>query len=210
MASKHFDSSPHHPFASQTNNQRTFSSKPSVSRSSTKSKLQADFEPCVYSVVCGRGKNNFNRVGNRRFRILASTFAERYSVSDNKAAKSAIVSELIAAIHQAGGHFCKYESGAWFEVGNFYAREKAGALLRDLLHTQYSSSNQSKIARRRDRRRQKPNQKQPPGQKRTEFEGTGDSDDSSTTSSCWGRSKDSLGFEYWLEEPDDFYDIDVF
>jgi hypothetical protein len=37
-----------------------------------------------------------------------------------------------------------------------------------------------------------------------------DSDDSSTTSSCWGRSKDSLGFEYWLEDSDDFFEIDVF
>jgi hypothetical protein len=208
MASNHFDSGPR-PFASQTSNQRAFSFEPPASSTPKKSKLQADFQPSDYSVVCGRGKHNFNHVGNRRFRILASTFTERYSVSDSKAAKSAIVSELIAVIRQAGGQFCKYESGAWFEVGNHYAREKAGALLRDLLHTQYSSSNQSKIARRRDRR-QKPNKKQPSGQKRIEIEETSDSDDFSTTSSCWGRSKDSLGFEYWLEASDDFYDIDVF
>jgi hypothetical protein len=130
MASNHFDSGPR-PFASQTSNQRAFSFEPPASSTPKKSKLQADFQPSDYSVVCGRGKHNFNHVGNRRFRILASTFTERYSVSDSKAAKSAIVSELIAVIRQAGGQFCKYESGAWFEVGNHYAREKAGALLRD-------------------------------------------------------------------------------
>jgi hypothetical protein len=208
MATSHFDSSPH-PFASQTNNQRTISSKPSVSRSSRKSKLRADFEPSGYSVVCGRGKTNSNHVGNRRFRILASIFIETYSQADSKKAKSAIVSDIITAIRQGGGNFCTYESGAWFDVGHRDARKKVGALLRDLLHTQYSSSNQSKSARRRDRR-QKPNKKQPSGQKRIEVEGTGDTDDSSTTSSCWGRSKDSLGFEYWLEESDDFFDIYVF
>jgi hypothetical protein len=34
------------------------------------------------------------------------------------------------------------------------------------------------------------------------------SDASSTSSLRWGSTKDSLGFEYWLE--DDFFDIDVF
>jgi hypothetical protein len=39
---------------------------------------------------------------------------------------------------------------------------------------------------------------------------TDDSDDCSTTSSCWGSTEESLGFQYWLEEPDDFFEIDVF
>jgi hypothetical protein len=189
------------------NSQRTSSSEPFAS-ASKKIQLRVQFQPSNYSVVCGRGKNSFNHVGNRRLRILASMFIETYSEAESKTAKSAIVSEIITAIRQAGGNFCKYESGAWFEVGNHYAREKVGALLRDLLHTQYRSSAKAKIALRKTVRKQKQNQNPQSGPKQVEV--TEDSDDSSTTSSCWGRSKNSLGFEYWLEESDDFFDIDVF
>jgi hypothetical protein len=206
MTSKHADFSPG-ALASQTNNQGTSSSEPPSSGSKT-SRLRAEFQPSDYSVVCGRGKDSFNHVGNRRFRILAGMFIERYSQVDSKAAKSAIVSEIITMIRQADGNFCRFQNGAWFEVEDQYAREKVGALLRDLLHTQYRSSAKAKLARRRKTVKKKDNQNQRSDQKRAE--GTGDSDDSSTTSGCWGKSKDSLGFEYWLEAPDDFFEIDVF
>jgi hypothetical protein len=115
----------------------------------TGSQLGIDFEPSDYSVICGRGKENFNHVGNRRFRILTSMSMERYSRTDNnKATKSAIVSEIVAIVRQAGGNFCKYKRGEWYEVGDYYAREKVSSLLRDLLHTQYRSSAKAKIARR--------------------------------------------------------------
>jgi hypothetical protein len=115
----------------------------------TGSQLGIDFEPSDYSVICGRGKENFNHIGNRRFRILTSMSMERYSRTDNnKATKSAIVSEIVAIVRQAGGNFCKYKTGEWYEVGDYYAREKVSSLLRDLLHTQYRSSAKAKIARR--------------------------------------------------------------
>jgi hypothetical protein len=206
MASNHADFSPG-AFASQTNNQGTSSSEPPLSGSKT-SQLRVGLQPSEYSVVCGRGKYSFNHVGNHRFRILAGMFIERYSRAGTKAAKSAIVSEIIAVIRQAGGNFCKYQNGAWFDVGDHYAREKVSALLRDLLHTQYRSSAKAKVGRRLKNVKKKDNQNPQSGQK--QVEGTEDSDDSSTTSGCWGRSKNSLGFEYWLEESDDFFDIDVF
>jgi hypothetical protein len=168
-----------------------------------RSQLRVEFQPSNYSVICGRGKDSFNHAGNRHFRILASMFIERYSQADSKAAKSVIVSEIIKVIRQAGGNFCSYKRGAWFEVGDHHAREKTSALLRDLLPTQYRSSAKAKLDRKK-----KDKQNPKSGQKRVEH--TEDSDDSSTTSSCWGRSKNSLGFEYWLEESDDFFDIDVF
>jgi hypothetical protein len=134
-------------------------------------------------------------------------FIERYSEADSKGAKSAIVSEIIAVIRQAGGDFCKNKKGAWFEVGDHCAREKVSALLRDLLHTQYRSSAKAKVGRRQ-KTGKKGKQHQKP--KQVEVEGTEVSDDSSTTSSCWGTGENSLGFEYWLEDSDDFFDIDVF
>jgi hypothetical protein len=209
MASNHIEPLSAASAMQTTKHQQTSSSEPSTS-ASKQTQLRVD-QPCDYSVVCGRGKDSFNHAGNRRFRILASMFIGRYSEADSKRAKSAIVSEIIAVIRQAGGDFCKYEGGGWFEVGDHCAREKVSALLRDLLHTQYRSSAKAKVGRRQKSvRKQKPNQNQSSSQKLVELKESEDSDDSSTTSSCWGKSKDSLGFEYWLEESDDFFDIDVF
>jgi hypothetical protein len=216
MASNHFESSPS-ALASQSNNkQRKSPSEPSTSG--------IEFPLSNYSVVCGRGKISFNHVGNRRFRILTGMFVERYSRADSRSAKSVIVSDIIAVIHQAGGMFCKYHRGVWAEVGDHQAREKVGSLLRDLLHTQYRSSAKAKVGRRWsmqndqdqqsvqakvDRRWSMPqHQDQQSDQKLVD--NTDDSDDCSTTSSSWGSTKESLGFEYWLEEPADFFDIDVF
>jgi hypothetical protein len=208
MASYHFHSGPG-PFASQTNNRRLTSSSEPSTFPHKQAQLRVDFKPCAYSVVCGRGIHTFYHVGNHRFRILARKFVVRYSQADTRVAKSAIVSEILALVRQAGGIFCKYKRGVWLEVGDRNAREKVGASLRDLLHTQYKSSTKARAERRRRNRKtvkQQQNQDQLSDQKRVDD--TPLSDDSSTTSSCWGRSKDSLGFEYWLEE--NYFDIDVF
>jgi hypothetical protein len=191
--------------ASQSSIKHASSAKPSTSCSKTGAQLGADFQPSDYSVLCCRGKDSVNHVGNRRFRILASMYVEKYSQADSKAAKSVIVSEIITAIRKSGGNFCKFKRGAWFEVGVHYAREKVSALLRDLLHTQYRSSNKSKIATRRARKQR---QNQQSGQKLVAVDGAADSDDSSLSSSCWGSSKDHLGIEHSPEY--DFFDIDVF
>ena len=208
MASNHFDSRPD-AFASQTDNhQLTSSSEPSAFPPKKQAQLRMKFKPSDFSVVCGRGMETFNHVGNRRFRILVRMSIERYSQADTRAAKSIIVSEIIALIRRAGGIFCKYKRGVWLEVGARHAREKVGPSLRDLLHTQYRSSSKARAGRRRARKtvKQQQDQNQRSGQK--QVDNSQHSDDSSTTSSCWGRSKDSLGFEYWLEEK--YFDIDVF
>jgi hypothetical protein len=223
MASYHFETIPGSFMSQTTSNQRRCSSKPPASSASKKTQLRVGFQPCDYSVVCGRGKDSFNHGGNRRFRMLAGMFIETYSEADNKAAKSAIVSKILTVIRQAGGHFCKYTRGAWFDVGDHHAREKVSALLRDLLHTQYRSSAKAKLGRQQIVRKQKQYQNSQSSDQKLvegsedsddsstkEVEGSEELDDSSTTSSCWGRSKDSLGFEYWLEESDDFFNIDVF
>jgi hypothetical protein len=205
MSWNHFNPS-YGAFASQSNNQRTSSSEPSASGSKN-TQLRVVFQPSEYSVLCGRGKESFNHAGNRRFRILAGMYIERYSQAGTKAAKSDIVSEMIAVIHTAGGNFCKNESDAWVEIADHKAREKVSGLMRDLLHTQYRSSAKAKVGRRKKIVKEKQPQSLS-GQERVA--GTGDLDESSTTSSCWGQSKDSLGFEYWLEDSDDFFVIDVF
>jgi hypothetical protein len=230
MASHHYEPIPVTFTSQPTEYQQAFSCEPpAASGSSKKRQLRVGFQPCDYSVVCGRGKDSFNHAGNRRFRILAGMFIDTYSKANSKAAKSAIVSEMIAVIRQAGGYFCKYErdTDTWFQVGDHCAREKVSALLRDLLHTQYRSSAKAKIDRRQNtvRKHQQSNapaaaaenlhqhqhQSAGPKQQRVE-DGTEDhSDNCTTTSSCWGNNKNSSGFEDWLtEESDDFFDIEVF
>jgi hypothetical protein len=118
-------------------------------------------------------------------------------------------------IRQAGGHFCKYEKGAWFEVGDRCAREKVSAYFRDMLHTQYRSSAKAKTILRRDRNRNKrQTQIQQHSQELVDDTGAYSEDDSSMSSSCWGSTTDSLGsdhslwFDYSLEI--EFFDVDVF
>jgi hypothetical protein len=105
------------------------------------SPLGADFIPSDYSVICGRGKDSYDHIGNYHFRELATLFVARYSRASSKIEKSEIVSEMVNMIQQAGpgGIFCKFEKGAWFKVSDIYAREKASALLRDLVQSKQGS-----------------------------------------------------------------------
>jgi hypothetical protein len=215
MASNHSDSSPG-AFASHSNNhQQTSHFEPSASGSKT-TQFLVEFQPCDYSVICGRGKSSFNHVGNRRFRLLSSMFIEKYSQADTRLAKSAIVTEIINVIREVDGHFWRFKGGAWFEVGYDQARDKVGACLRDLLHTQYRSSSKAKMAIRANVKagNRKENQSQHSYEKLVDDTQLSDdsstSSTSSTSSSSWGSTKDSLGFEYWLEKSEDFFVIDVF
>jgi hypothetical protein len=194
-------------FMPNSNNKGTSDLEQSVYGSRTGAQLGApeNFQPSDYSVLFCRGKDSANHVGNCRFQSVCSTYAERYSRTDSKPAKSGIVSEIITAFRQAGGNFFKNKNGAWFEAGDQYVRIKVSAVLRNMLHNDYRSSNKSKTAIRRARRKQSKNKlsSQKP------VDGTGDSDDSSLSSSCWGGSDDILSLQH-SPEYDFFFDIDVF
>jgi hypothetical protein len=202
MASKQFDQGPD-PVLLLANNP---SEMPAYSPRTERSQLGVDFQPCDYSVICGRGNASSNHTGNRRFRVIASMFVEKYSLAGCNKHKSTIAANIVAMIRQGGGSFCKYEHGAWFEVGDYYAREKVGTLFHDmLLDTQYRSSAKAKTTRSKDRRKRNKTKTQQYGQELVDD--TGHSDDSSM-SSFEGSSTDSLGFDNSLEL--DFFDIDVF
>jgi hypothetical protein len=212
MATNVFDHGPDH-VSLQDNSLRAYTSELSAFGPQTgRSQLGVDFQPSDLSVICGRGKDSYNHAGNRCFRILASVFVERYSRADSRTAKSALVLIIVSMIRQVGGHFCKYEKGAWFEVGDRCAREKVSAYLRDMLYSQYRSSAKSKIILRRDRNRNKRKMQmqiqQHSQQQLVDSAGGDHSDDSSMSSSCWGSSLEFMGFGNLLD--DDFFDIEVF
>lgn len=118
-----------------------------------KNTLPQDYDPGNYDVMCGKGKDCFNSVGNRRFRVIVDLHLEKYSLATKKSAKSHIVSEVVHTIHSAGGRFIKKEEDRWVEISDSAAREKVGALFRDTLHFQYRSSGKAKTARRQQHRR---------------------------------------------------------
>jgi hypothetical protein len=81
--------------------------------------------PGPYDVVCARGSEARNHVGNRRFRDLIKSNIDRYSQAATKIEKSSIVSAVIDAIRRdsPGGGFVKEIDGKYFEVGDHAARE---------------------------------------------------------------------------------------
>jgi hypothetical protein len=183
-----------------------------LSGSSTKTwrlQLEADFQPSKYSVICGRGKASYDHAGNHRLRNLASMFVEKYSLTDCKQYKSTIASHIVARTREMGGEFCKYEQGAWFEVGDHFARGKVSAMFRDMLHTQYRSSAKAKTTRRRVQiKRKKITKTQQYSRQLTAATRQWDDSSSTPSSECSDSSTDSLGFDYSLDL--DFFDIDVF
>jgi hypothetical protein len=200
MASNQFGHGPNAiPLQANSNNAK-YASKPFAAGSKTgRSQLGDDFQPSVYSVICGRGKETFNHVGNCSFHILTSFFLESYSRDVRKTFRAVIISEIVAMIRQAGGNFCRYEEGSWFEVGDSCARKKVSNVFRDLMQTQQQCSikvaKKQNLARRRARTLNKKQNQQ-------SVQGTGHSDDSSAASSpsCWGSNTDSLVGPYLLDD----------
>jgi hypothetical protein len=197
-----------HAKPSWAHSDRTSASKlASLTRKAGRLQLGVDFQPTKYSVICGRGRSAFDHTGNQRLRMIASTFVADYSQASKKLTKSAIVSNTVATIRRGGGHFCKYENGSWFEVGEFFAHAKVSAFFRDRLHEQYRSSTKAKITRRK----QKDAHTQQYYQQLVDGTGylndsTRHLDDYSIMSSRSESSNDSLGFPYSMEV--DFFDID--
>ena len=132
----------------------TFNFFKNPKKKQTNAPLPLDFKPFPYSVICGRGKACSESVGNRRLKVIASTFLEKYATASNKEEKSSIVTEIIDIIEDAcpdqRGTFIRLNNdGRWWVVDAMVAREKVGSLMRDMLHNKYKSSSKSKQARRR-------------------------------------------------------------
>lgn len=116
-----------------------------------KIKLSPDFEPNPYTVLCGRGREYYDSIGNRRFRVLVGQYLERYSHARTKAEKTRLVWNVVETIRTAGGGFVQRTiRGDWYDIGEDAAREKVGAQFRDCLYKQYKSATRSRgVAARR-------------------------------------------------------------
>ncbi len=120
---------------------------------STLNFLAEDFQPSIQDVVCGRGKKCYSHAGNELFKTRVEKVLDEYSRAKTKLDKSAVLNRVVADVRRAspGGGFVKQDdSGRWYEVGDFLAREKTSQAFRDALHERYKSSNVSKKKRRKE------------------------------------------------------------
>jgi hypothetical protein len=133
--------------------------------------LPEDYAPGNDDVICGRGKKCYTHVGNERFRRRVISMLDEYSRARSKQDKSCVLSDVVEQVRLAspsGGFVKQDDSGRWYEVGDFLAREKTSQAFRDALHDHYKSSNVAKKKRRQEEQAQSTNKMQ--RYARSEFE----------------------------------------
>ncbi|CAB9514805.1 Nitrilase family, member 2 [Seminavis robusta] len=117
--------------------------------------LPAGWVPDKWSVVCGRGREPFEHVGNRRLRVLVDCHMEKYEKATTKMKKSTIVTSIVEAVRNGSevGGFVKRNpvNGQWFEVGDALAREKVGQALREAIAAMNPYRYQTKKVRRKQK-----------------------------------------------------------
>eukprot|EP00429_Kryptoperidinium_foliaceum_P008799 CAMPEP_0176007336 /NCGR_PEP_ID=MMETSP0120_2-20121206/3181_1 /TAXON_ID=160619 /ORGANISM="Kryptoperidinium foliaceum, Strain CCMP 1326" /LENGTH=268 /DNA_ID=CAMNT_0017340095 /DNA_START=37 /DNA_END=840 /DNA_ORIENTATION=+ len=96
--------------------------------------LPENFEPGNWDVICQGGKESYDHIGNRRFRICIDNNLRTYSKAKSKHERSSVVTCIVDVIREMGSFVRKDESsGCWFEVDDKTAREKVGHALRDAI-----------------------------------------------------------------------------
>jgi hypothetical protein len=90
----------------------------------------------AFQQICGRGKINFDHVGNRRFRVIVAMNLTRYVEAKTRTDKSTVVNNIVDQIWDAspnGGFVKRDASGLWSVAPTPVAREKVGHALRDCI-----------------------------------------------------------------------------
>lgn len=102
-----------------------------------------------WTVICGRGKQSYDNVGNKRLRVLVDLEVTGYMAATTKVGKTTIVTRIVDTIREASqtGGFVQLDttSGLYQEVKDTVAREKVGQLLREAI----AKRNPTKLEERR-------------------------------------------------------------
>lgn len=95
-------------------------------------------EPRPYDILCGRNRNSFNNIGNRRFRITISMNVEKYNALQTRHERSKFIASLAQTLrYDVGFRFLKRNGGKinpddQAELTDDEIRAKIGHALRDL------------------------------------------------------------------------------
>jgi hypothetical protein len=122
--------------------------------------LPADFLPSKYDVICGKGKQCYNHIGNRRFRVTIGTHVPRYQAAKTKSGKTAIVNSIVDIIRESkDARFVRYNkiTSEWMELGDTGAREKVGQAIRDIVSSQRDPAQKARKAINEQRRKEESN-----------------------------------------------------
>jgi hypothetical protein len=85
-----------------------------------------------YDVICGRGSNAFNNIGNRRFRVTICLNVQRYIDSPTREEKGVLITSVVALLKsEIGARFFGVKGGKLVELGGTDIRKKVGHALRD-------------------------------------------------------------------------------
>ena len=101
--------------------------------------LGLDSQICLTSLpfvqqLCGRGKDAFNNIGNRRLRLLVANNLQEY-IMGTRHGKTQVIRDIVHQVQQAGGRFVKRSANGdrWHEIDTNQARDKVGHIFRDSL-----------------------------------------------------------------------------
>lgn len=85
-----------------------------------------------FDVLCGRDKQSFNHVGNRRFRVIINMNLQRYLDTKSRFERSEMILALVRELRgEAGMRFIKRRGCQLIELNDKLSREKVGHALRD-------------------------------------------------------------------------------
>ena len=94
-----------------------------------------------YDILCGRGRQSWNNIGNRRFRVIVNLNLKRYLDAPRRKDKSSVIQSIITMIQQEmGGRFLKEKGNKLIELGKRETHEKVGHALRDLQNAQMNDA----------------------------------------------------------------------
>lgn len=90
--------------------------------------LPEDFTPGPWSAICGRGRETYNNIGNRRLRVLVEANLEKYTATKSKFQKTIIIASIVESVREAAtlGGFIKMDpnTAKYIEIDDSAAKEK--------------------------------------------------------------------------------------
>lgn len=106
--------------------------------------LSATLNIGPYDVLCGRQKEVFRNVGNRRFRVTVSLAVNQYMAARSRVCKSKVICSVTEQVKATGGRFLKWQENEWVELNEKRSREKVGHALRDMVSARERAMNREK------------------------------------------------------------------